>query len=290
MPFKTIAVLGLGAMGLRLAQNILSAGYSLVVYNRTADKAKSLIEQGARSVATPKEAAAQADIVISMVTDDAASQALWMEPKTGAIAGLKPGVVAVESSTLTVDWVTALSAAVTAQSAAFLDAPVVGSRPQAEAGKLMYLIGGEKSTLAQIYEVLAVNGSPYHVGGVGQGMAMKLAVNALFGIQVAAVAELLGLLTQAGLDPSAALPCLSDLPVTSPAAKGAAHLMVNQNHAPLFPLTLAEKDLGYALTAAKHLGADLPTTRAVRDLFREAIAQGYGAENLTAIAKCYLKG
>lgn len=226
---KRIAVLGSGAMGSRIVQNLLNAKYQVVVYNRTESKVKPLLSQGAVYAATPREAAEQADIMMSMVTDNDVSRSIWLDPETGASLGLgkdaftsggaKP--IAIESSTLTVDWTRELAAEIESRGAAFLDAPVVGSRPQAEAGNLIYLVGGEAETLAKAQSVLLSAGASTirHVGSVGQGMAMKLAVNALFGIQIAALAEIIGMLTKNGVTSEKAMECLGELPVISPAAK-----------------------------------------------------------------------
>lgn len=283
----TIALLGLGAMGTRVAHNLLNAGYPLVIYNRTAARAPALQAQGATVAPTPRAAATQADVVISMVTDDDASRSVWLDDETGARHGLAAGKIAIASSTLTVAWTRALATQLQPTGAAFLDAPVVGSRPQAEAGKLIYLVGGEAEILAQVRPILSTCGSVQAIGDVGQGMAMKLAVNALFGIQVAALGEILGLLTRQGMTTSQAMDGLSNTPVLSPAAQGAGSLMAAHRHAPLFPTELMEKDLRYVLAAAPSAGTDLPTTIATQHVFQQAIAQGYGAQNLTAVAQLY---
>ncbi len=281
-----IAVLGLGAMGFRIAQNLLDANYPLVVYNRTTHKVQPLVTQGAIYAPTPKEAAEQADIVISMLTDNEASRDVWLGPATGAIEGLREGAVAIASSTLTVDWTKELAATLKHRGAAFLDAPVVGSRPQADAGKLIYLVGGDAETLTRVQTVLqSTSGAIHHVGPIGQGMAMKLAVNALFGIQVAALAEVMGLLYQQGIPATKAMDCLGELPITSLAAKGAGGLMVEQQHAPMFPIELVEKDFRYAIAMSE---ADPPTTTAVREVYRDAIAKGHGQDNLSGVVQLFL--
>ena len=271
-------------MGSRMAQKLLDAGYSVVVYNRTKAKVDSLIDLGAIYAATPKEAAEQADVVISMVTNDEASQAIWLDTETGAVLGLSPDKIAIASSTLTVDWTQELAAVIANRGAAFLDAPVVGSRPQADAGKLIYLVGGQAETLAQVRDsLLAMGGAIHHVGSVGQGMAMKLAVNALFGIQVAALAEMLAMLTRQGISRADAMACLGELPVISLAAKGAGGLMVANNHAPLFPIELVAKDCRYALQTTPTVNATMPISRAIQSVYQDAIAQGYGSRNITGI-------
>jgi 3-hydroxyisobutyrate dehydrogenase len=284
MNSQTIAFLGFGAMASRLVQNLINAQYSVTVYNRTADKLKPFLDQGVTYAATPRGAAERADIVISMVTDDQASRSVWLHPKTGALLGLKQDAVAIESSTLTVDWVKELAGVI--GGAAFLDAPVVGSRPQAEAGKLIYLVGGAAETLSQVQPVLSSAGAAMvqHVGSVGQGMAMKLAVNMLFGVQVAALAEAIAMLKQQGIPADKAMACLGELPVTSLAAKVAGSLMVADQHAPLFPIALVEKDFRYTLQSTRVV---LPTAKAVQAVYQMAIDHGLGEQNITAVAHLF---
>ncbi|MEM6452432.1 MAG: NAD(P)-dependent oxidoreductase [Cyanobacteria bacterium P01_D01_bin.105] len=284
-----VALLGAGAMGSRLAQNLLQAQYALIAYNRTADRVKPLISQGAVYAATPKAAAEQADIVISMVTDNESSRAVWLDPDVGAVLGLRAGSIAIESSTLTVDYTYELAATLTQQNVAFLDAPVVGSRPQAEAKKLIYLVGGEAETLNQVRMVLssAGAGAIYRVGEIGQGMAMKLAVNALLGIQVAAVAEIIGMLSKRGIPGNQAMALLGDLPILSPAVKLAGNLMMTGDHAPLFPIELVEKDFRYAIATAQTCGAEIPISTVLRDVYQRAIAAGYGNTNITGITQLF---
>lgn len=286
-----VAILGVGAMGSRLAQNLLKTNHTVVVFSRTATKAAHLVEQGAIYAATPRTAAAEAEVVISMVTDDLASHAVWLTPETGAIASLQPGAIAIESSTLTVAWTRELAAAIEFHGASFLDAPVVGSRPQADSGKLIYLVGGNGEVLTQAKTTLqaAGAGAIHHLGETGQGMAMKLAVNALFAIQVVALAEILNALEQQGLTRANALACLGQLPVMSPAAQLAGGLMLAENHAPLFPIALVEKDLRYAVATAKTVGASLPVSANVRDIFQAAIAMGYGNDNITGVMQLFLQ-
>lgn len=289
MHTKKIAILGLGAMGSRIAQNLLNANHPVVVYNRTVEKVKPLLNRGAVYATTPKAAAEQADVVISMVTDNDGSRSIWLDPETGAAMGMNQDSMAIESSTLTVDWTRELAAEISSRGAAFLDAPVVGSRPQAEAGKLICLVGGEAETLAQAQSVLLSAGAStiHHVGSVGQGMAMKLAVNALFGIQVAALAEIIGMLTKDGITREKAMACLGELPVISPAAKGAGSLMLMKNHAPMFPIELVEKDFRYLIQTAQAFDASTPASTAIHDVYHQAIAKGYGNDNITGVVQLF---
>ena len=283
-----IAILGLGAMGSRMAHNLLKAGHELIVYNRTPARAEALVQAGAKLATTPKEAAIHAEIVISMVRDDDASRQVWLEQDTGAIHGLREGSLAIESSTLMLGWTQALATQTSGVGANFLDAPVVGSRPQAEAGQLIYLVGGESNSFERVKPVLEVMGGRVeHIGPSGHGMALKLIVNALFGIQVAAMGELLGLIRKAGVNEARAVEVLSEMPVTSPAAKIAAGQMLAQNFSPMFPIDLVEKDFGYVLETAREVNAGMPTTQAVQAVFARAQAEGYGADHIAGVAKLF---
>ncbi len=283
----TIAILGTGAMGSRIALNLLKSGYSLIVYNRTIAKVKPLQELGAIIAETPKAAAEQAEIVISMVRDNQASQNVWLDEKLGAVLGLTKGKVAIESSTLTVAWTISLAEQIERSGADFLDAPVVGSLPQAEAQKLIYLVGGHPEVLSKTQAVLsATSMATHHIGTVGQGMAMKLAVNGLFGMQIAALAEVLGMLEKSGISPNQAMTTLGELPVTSLAAKGAGNLMAQNQHNPMFPISLVAKDFHYLLETSD---LDTPTIQTVYELFQRAIVAGHAQENITAISRLFLQ-
>jgi len=283
-----VAVLGLGAMGARMAARLIAAGYAVTVWNRTAERAEPLVTAGARPAETPREAASGAEVIIAVLRDDEASRAVWLDRATGAMAGVAAGAIAVESSTLSLAWMRTLGAAFRRSDAAFLEAPVVGSRPQAEAGQLIHLVGGDPDVLGRVAPVLATIGAARHwCGAVGSGAAMKLAVNGLFGIQVAAVAEWLGLLGRIGLDPARAVDILAATPVLSPAAKGAAASTLAREFAPMFPVELAGKDFAYALAAAADAERGIPVTAAVHRVIAAAIAAGFGGANLTGIARLY---
>lgn len=285
---SNISVLGLGAMGSRMAANLMKAGHAVTVWNRRPDKAAQLVASGARLATTPRAAASGADVVIAMVRDDEASRAVWLDPANGALEAMRPDAMAVESSTLSVHWVRELGATAAKSGVAFLDAPVAGSRPQAEAGQLIYCVGGEASAFARAESLLkAMGGSVHHAGAVGSGAGVKLMVNALFGIQLAAMGELIGLAKKMGLDATKAVEILSSTPVCSPAAKLAAGAMLAGNFTPMFPIELVEKDFGYVVGVAARTQADVPISAAAYQVFADALARGYGEDNITGVAKVY---
>lgn len=285
---KKIAFLGLGAMGLRMAARLLEAGHDLSVFNRTPDRAAPLVERGATFENSPRAAVAGREIVISMVRDDEASREIWLEPARGALSGLSDEAIAIESSTLTPAWVEQLSSAIAERQLRFIDAPVVGTRPQAEAGQLIYLVGGDVAVLERVHDVLlAIGGAIHHAGPIGAGTVMKLAVNALFGIQVAALGEVLGMTRRSGISDADAIETLSSMPVTSPALKGVGALVAARKFDPMFPIELVEKDMGYYTETAERLGSSTPTGSAVRAVYQQAIEAGFGGDNIAGVAKVF---
>lgn len=286
---SAVAFLGLGAMGQRMAANLIAAGHELCVWNRTAERCTLLIEQGAKRCLTPRQAAENADIVISMLSNDEASKEVWLDEATGAISGLRRHCIAIECSTLSLDWCLELAARFKEKGVEFLDAPVIGSRPQAESHQLIHLVGGDKETLNKVRGILNVSAAAiHHTGSAGTGMAMKLAVNGLFGIQVVALAEILGLLNKTGFTTESAISLLNELPTTSPALKAIGALIAAKKFEPLFPIDLVEKDFGYLNKLANSQKLVTPTVETVRGIYQKAKNCGYGNENISGVVKLYL--
>jgi 3-hydroxyisobutyrate dehydrogenase len=207
---------------------------------------------------------------------------VWLDPLTGAAAALAPEAIAIECSTLSPAWMAELAAALPVR---LVDAPVAGSRPQAEAGQLVFMAGGSEAAIERVRPLLLHMGGAVHVvGASGAGSWLKLAVNGLFGIQVVAMAEQLSLLRAAGLDLGVALAALKTMPVLSPAACGAGALMLAANYAPQAPVDLIAKDLACALAASAQV---LPLTQTAEARYQAARQAGLGNENLVAVAKLY---
>jgi 3-hydroxyisobutyrate dehydrogenase len=281
-----IAFLGLGAMGSRMATRLSGDGTSLSVWSRTSVAREPGLAPFA--AAAPAAAVANANVVFAMLTDDDASRAVWLDEREGALRAMQPGAIAVECSTLGPRWLTELAARARDRGVSFVDAPVVGSRPQAEAGSLVFLAGGEAADVNRLEPILRRMGQAvHHVGPTPAGSYAKLIVNALFATQVAALAELLGFAAKAGCNLATFEGVLGGLAVTSPAAKGALSSMLAQRFEPQFPLELAAKDLRYALAAAQMLDAPLPLTQRTTETFELARTKGLHAQNLTAMAALY---
>lgn len=286
---SNITVLGTGAMGSRMAKVLLDAGHKITVWNRNHKRTAALVHAGARSATSPRAAVESADFAISMVRDNEASRDVWLDAEAGALAGLPESAIAIESSTLTPEWICRLNEHFLQKNASFLDAPVVGTRPQAEAAQLIYVVGGNEDTFARAEPILMAMGNiVHHVGPAGSGAAVKLMINALFGIQVAAMAELIALIENYGFDKDNAIGAISSTPVCSPAAKVAAGAMAARKFAPLFPIELVEKDFNYALQMATSSSSHVPVIEAVQAIFEKAGVQGYGDDNITGVVQSYL--
>ncbi|MFC4128269.1 NAD(P)-dependent oxidoreductase [Nocardia rhizosphaerae] len=280
-----VAVVGLGAMGSRLAHNLCARGYSVRVANRSPEPVQRLVAAGATAAGSPAEAAAKADVVLVAVRDDAASEQVWLDPATGIAAAAAPGTTAVELSTLSPGWIRRLAAAADAAGLRFLEAPMIGSRPQAEAGALVHLAGGPADVLTDVRAVLEVSASRiHHVGAYGAAATLKLIVNASLATQVATAAELLRVLRSTDLDHGESLRILTELPVTSPALARAIGVMSTGDFSPNFPVHLVAKDLDYLAALAEDVGVQTPMARTALDGYRRAESNGLGAADLTAIA------
>ena len=280
---QNVALLGLGTMGSGMAVNLLKAGFSLSVYNRTAAKAQALIGAGARFASTPGEAAKDASVIISMLSDDAASRDVWLG-KDGALAVARKGAILLESSTVSPGWVAEFASLAEQHGAELLDAPVTGSRMQAEAGQLSFLVGGKETALAAATPVLkAMSKEIAHLGPVGSGAKMKLINNFLCGVQVASLAEGLAWIERSGLDRDKALSILKAGAPGSPLLATISARMANQAYTVNFLLKLMTKDLLYAQNEAAQCDVDLKTAEVARSLFENAIEKGFGDEDMASV-------
>lgn len=285
MSTPRIAFLGLGLMGGGMARRLLGAGFAVTVFNRNPARAEPLAAAGARVAGSPREAAAGAEVVFSMVADDAASRAIWLGPD-GAIAGAARGAVLVECSTLTVAWVQELAQAAAAAGAECIDAPVTGSKNQAAAGELNFLTGGNAAALETIRPALnAMGRSVTHLGPTGSGALLKLINNFLAGVHVAATAEAVAWIERTELDRAQAIAFLSDSAVGSPVTKTVAARMCAPDFTPNFFLRLMAKDLGYASGEAAKAGQQLTSAAMAWDVFQRAIAAGHGDKDMSAVVE-----
>ena len=280
---QRVAILGVGTMGMGMARNLLKAGFFVSAYNRTHAKAAPLAAAGARLANTPAEAANDADVVISMLADDDASRSAWTGEQ-GALKSAKQGAVLVESSTVTPAWINELAGFAAARNLSLLDAPVTGSRVQAEGGQLTFLVGGDADVLERARPVLAAMSKQIvRLGPVGSGARMKLINNFLCGVQVASLAEGMAWIERSGLDREQALKVLCSGAPGSPLVNAISARMAAASYDVNFLLSLMRKDLHYAGEDAASLGVELRTAKSAEARFVEAAAAGYADKDMSAV-------
>jgi len=282
---QKIALLGLGTMGSGMAASWLARGFDLTIWNRTRAKAEALGARGARIAATPREAAAGADIIAAMVADDRASREIWLG-ENGALAGAKRDAILIEASTLTPGWARELAGLAQGKGCGFLDAPVGGSRRAAAAGQLALFVGGEAATLEAARPALeAVSRKINHLGAVGAGATWKLINNLMVAAHVAVLAEALRLAQKAGIDPQQASALILAGAGASPVVQMKLPRMIAGDFEPAdFALSLMHKDARYVIALAEQLGAPHDMTSAAAAAYARAEAQGMGAMDFAAVA------
>lgn len=282
---KKVALLGLGTMGHGMAINLLKAGFPLTVWNRTQSKAESLGRIGAIAAKTPAGAASGADVVIAMLADNDASRAAWLG-QDGALAAMDPGTIAVECSTLSPGWISELKTEVANRGLRMVEAPVTGSRIQAEAGKLTFLAGAEEETLAAAEPVLRCMAKEIlHLGPIGSGAQLKLINNFLCAVQVTSFAEALRWMERTGLQRDVALDFLKRGAPGSNILSTMSERMTQRTYEVNFLLRLMEKDVRYARAAASDVGIELSMSLPAEELFCTARKQGFGEQDMSAVAE-----
>ena len=279
---RRIGLIGLGLMGRPMGMNLLKAGHKLTVWNRTASRARELVAAGAKLATTPREAAAGAEILLTMVSDPPAlEEVLWgHEGKNdGALGGLRAGSIYIDSSTVSPALARKIAAACAERQVRFLDAPVTGGDWGAREGNLVFMIGGDAATLKEAEPILGVMGKKwFHLGPNGAGQTIKLAMNGILALQVDAMAEALALVTRAGLQGEQLIEVMQASMARSGVLDVKSPLMVKGDFKPSFPLRLMHKDLGLMLDLANQLGVALPATAAAREVY--SYVKGEAKEDL----------
>lgn len=249
-----VAVLGLGVMGHGMAAQLLAHGHNVTVFNRSPDRAADLSAAGAHVAETPRLAVEEAEIVVLMVADDGAIRAIC-EGEEGVLAGLRPGTALLQMSTISPDATDWLYREVQSRRSTMLDAPVMGSLPEAIEGRLWVLAGGEQQTIDRARPALeAISQAVYHVGEVGHGTRIKLCLNLLGGGMVAALAEALVLSNAVGIDEQQFIKILDETNMPARLMLGKARQMAGGDFAPRFSLDNMAKDVALAVSLARSQG------------------------------------
>jgi 3-hydroxyisobutyrate dehydrogenase-like beta-hydroxyacid dehydrogenase len=280
---SAVGFVGLGAMGGRVAARLLASGHQVYGTNRTALKGAPLVERGLQWRDTPRAVAEASDVVFSMVTDDAALEAVASGPD-GILAGLGPGMIYVDMSTVSPDASRELADLVYELDAVMLDAPVSGSVPAAEEGALAVMVGGDAPTAAWIEPLLRRFAQTVtYVGPNGSALMMKLAVNISLAAQMVAFSEGVLLAESAGIDPKIAVDVLRSSAVGSPMLRMRAPLLFDRPDEAWFDVNLMQKDVGLALEQGRTWQVPLPSAAIANELLTAARAQGYGEHDMVAV-------
>jgi 3-hydroxyisobutyrate dehydrogenase-like beta-hydroxyacid dehydrogenase len=249
-----VAFIGLGRMGHGMAGRYLDAGFSVAVWNRSKAKADDLIARGAHWATSPEDAAIDADAVVTMVADDAASREVWLT-RDGAAATMKAGTIAIECSTVSYRHALDMARELRGRGLIYIDSPVTGLPDTAAAGKLTLLVGAEPADLERARPYLDPIGTTIrHFGAVGTGTVYKLINNLMGAIQIAGLAEGLAIAEQAGLDMKLVLEAVQTGVAASPQVIRHSRRMAERNFAgSTFTAALRHKDAAYAVALAESL-------------------------------------
>ena len=280
---ESVGFIGLGIMGEPMAMNLVKAGYQVTVYNRTRDKAQSLERAGAKVASTPAEAAQNADYVMSIVSDSAASEEVMMG-KEGVLQTLKPGAIVIDSATISPVVSRKLAWATSGKKASFLDAPVTGSKHGAEKGELTFMIGGERETFDRAMPLLKVLGKKHiYCGTYGAGLSAKLAQNAIQSTMVEIFCEGFVLATKSGVRPEVMMEIVQNSMARAALTDFKAPFIFKGDFTPYFPLKWMHKDVTLAMEAAFAQGVPMPVAAAVKEVYGAARAQGKGDLDYAAV-------
>lgn len=283
----TIGFCGLGTMGMPMAAHLADAGFELVVWTHTAEKATAFAEAhpGCRAVATPSDVGSAADIVFVIVGDTSMSETVFLGAN-GLLRNPMPGAIVVESSTVSPEHVGRCAAACTAAGVRYVDAPCTGSRPGAEAGNLTFMIGGDASTVDELRPVLdPMAAHVHHCGAIGLGMVAKLSQNLVLANLAQVLSESLVLATAAGLDPDIMLGILEDSAARTGYAAFKAPYILRRDFEPNFSLRWMAKDVHLMLQQAAALGVPLPVTHATSEWYDRAIDAGLGDDDFCGVVR-----
>jgi len=284
-----VGFIGLGLMGRPMALNLLKAGYTVTVWNRTRSRADDVVAAGAKLAATPRETAAGADVLFTIVSDPPAVEAvLW--GADGALAGLRKGSVLVDSSTVSPDLARRTAAACAERGVEYLDAPVTGGTWGAEKGELVFMVGGAEATLARVEPLIGAMGKRWFLlGPNGAGQTIKLAMNLILALEVEAFAESLAIVQAAGLAGERLVEVMQSSMGRAPVLDVKAPVMLSGDYKASFPLRLMYKDVALAMDLAGELKLNLPAGAAARETYGAVRRESTDDPDYAAVARFWQK-
>ena len=278
---RTIGFVGTGLMGRGMARSLIRKGHTVQVYNRTRAKAEEVAQLGAKVAATPADAARDAGVVVTMLADPKAVADCY-EGKDGLLSTLSRDAVVIDSSTVSPPTTQTMAAAVQAKGGHLLDAPVFGSKNEAENGALGFIVGGDRAAFDSVQDVLACMGKSTYMGPSGMGATAKLVVNLVIAGELQAFYEGMVMATKAGLDPDQMYSILMNSRARSGIYEMKGPNILKRDFTTFFPLRLMDKDMRLALETADALRVSLPLVKAVKDVLGACVAAGQGDEDMSS--------
>ena len=281
----SLGFVGLGVMGSRMVNRLLKAGYTVTGYNRTRSKAQWLVDAGMRWGDTPRAVARAADVIFSMVTDTTALQAVIAGPD-GLLAGLGPGKIYVDMSTVSPAASRDLAAQVASGGGQMLDAPVSGSVSTLEEGRLSIMVGGNRAAFERVRPILqAIGPKVRYVGGNGLAVSMKIAINLSLAVQMLAFSEGVLLAEKSGISRETAVEVLLDSVIASPMVKYRGPFVLRMPEEAWFDVHMMQKDLLLALEMGRQLGVPLPSTAVTNEVLTAARGMGLGGKDFAVVVE-----
>ncbi|HXJ66043.1 MAG TPA: NAD(P)-dependent oxidoreductase [Actinomycetota bacterium] len=278
-----LGFVGLGVMGSRVVKRLMDAGHPVTGTNRTRSRADWLVEAGMQWADTPREVAESSEVVFSMVADAAALLSIADGPD-GVVAGLGPGKVYVDMSSITPAASRDVAARVREAGASMLDSPVSGSVSTLEEGRLSLMVGGEEEAFRKVEPILREIGPVVtHVGGNGQAVTMKIATNLSLAVQILAFSEGVLLAEKSGIPRETAVRVLLNSVIASPMLKYRGPFVLEQPEEAWFGITMMQKDMRMALELGRELEVPLPTTAVTNQLLTAGRALGFGTKDFAAL-------
>jgi 2-hydroxy-3-oxopropionate reductase len=284
-----IGFIGLGIMGKPMAKNLIKAGYELVVMNKSQAPVEELVKLGAKGADTPKEVAAESDVIITMLPNSPQVKEVVLGAN-GVIEGARKGAVVIDMSSIAPLVSREIAAALQEKGIDMMDAPVSGGEPKAIDGTISVMVGGKQEVFDKCYDVMkAMAGSVVRTGEVGAGNFTKLANQVIVAINIAAVSEALTLASKAGVEPELVYQAIRGGLAGSTVLDAKAPMMMDRNFKPGFRINLHIKDLNNVLETSHGVGVPLPLTAAVMEMMQSLKVDGYEMEDHSSLVKYYEK-
>src|SRR5438445_3257248 len=287
-----LGFVGLGVMGGRIARRLLASGHRVTGYNRTKAKAKWLLDAGLQWAGSPRAVAQAVDVVLTMLTDTAALQAVARGPD-GVLEGLGPGKIYIDMGTVSPAASRELAQDAVRRGAHMLDAPVSGSVSTLEEGKLSIMVGGDRAAFERVKPILHdIGPTVNYVGGNGQAVLMKIATNLSLAVQMLAFSEGVALAEKGGIPRETAVAVLFNSVIASPMLKYRGPFVLRMPDEAWFDVTMMQKDLGLALELGRQTSVPLPTTAVTNEWLSAARSMGLGGRDFAAVFEVvtYLAG